>query len=101
MSGLPDLGYDSGYIDAEALYQSQLAAKDAEIERLKIELKHSLDFDPDGMVSKIKQQAAEIERLKSDNKQLWTEWQFWRDKTEDAIRILSGGSVNKAEKAGE
>lgn len=38
-----------------------------EIERLKQELRHALDFDPDGMMSKIKQQAAEIERMKRNS----------------------------------
>ena len=45
-------------------YAESVVCRDCEIERLKAELRHALDFDPDGMVSKIKQQAKQIERLK-------------------------------------
>jgi len=43
----------------------QLAAAKQEIERLKEELRYALDFDPDGMQTKMRQLQAEIERLKT------------------------------------
>lgn len=48
----------------------QLADANEETEQLNQQLKYALDFDPDGMMAKIKQQAAEIEQLKTNNGKL-------------------------------